>query len=197
MKGLFVVFEGIDGSGKTSVCEYTGKLLKESGFDVVITAEPTKDPIGTLIRSSIEGITQDAEALLFAADRAQHTVQIKKWVEDGKIVICDRYYASTLAYQSASFEGESSDMEWLRAMNDRIIMEPDITFLIDVSPETGLRRANTRGKLSKFERTDYLGSVRDVYLSLAEEKGFTIMSGESPIPENASKAMEMIISKVK
>lgn len=197
MKGLFVVFEGIDGSGKTSVCEYAGKLLKEAGCDVILTAEPTKDPIGMLIRSSVEGITQDAEALLFAADRAQHTVQIKEWVKAGKVVICDRYYASTIAYQSADFDGESSDIQWLRTINDHIAIDPDLTFLIDVSPETGLMRANTRGKLSKFEKKEYLEKVRSVYLDIAKEKGFTIMSGEEPIQVNASKATEMIIEKVK
>lgn len=197
MKGLFIVFEGIDGSGKTSVCEYTGKLLKEKGYDVLLTAEPTKGEIGTMIRKGIEGSTQDTEALLFAADRAQHTADITKWMDDGKIVICDRYYASSLAYQSASLGGSASDMRWLRDVNDHIIIEPDVTFLIDVSPEVGLMRAGGRGELSRFEKKGFLASVRKNYLDLANEKGFTVMDGESPIRDNAEKAVNMIERKVK
>lgn len=195
MKGLFVVFEGIDGSGKSSVCGAVGGILKEKGLETVITAEPTTDEIGMLIRNGIEGITREAEALLFVADRAMHTSKMADWIEDGAIVLCDRYYASTLAYQAAPMDGKALDGQWLWKLNEPVIREPDITFLMDVSPEIGLRRVGARGELSKFERSDYLNAVRDNYLKMADSKGFIVMDAERPMDETVNEVIEIIIKR--
>ena len=187
MKGMFIVFEGIDGSGKSSVCK---RLAKE--FDnVVVTAEPTESKIGMLIRTM--DISRETEALLFVADRADHTVQIKKWVDEGKIVICDRYYASTLAYQSAPLNGPALPMEWLEALNEKVIIEPDMTFLFDIKPEVGLTRVSSRGQTTKFEKQTYLENVRKNYLDIAKRKGFTIIDAE----RSANDVFKEILEKIK
>lgn len=172
-KGLFIVFEGIDGSGKTSCMEAVAKEIGKKR-DVIVTAEPTKGPIGMLIRSSRD-ILPATEALLFTADRAEHTRRIKEWTEDGKTVLCDRYFASTLAYQSAELNGPSVPREWLAAVNSGVILKADMTFLFDIDPELGLERVEARGAKSKFESLGYLREVRKNYLGLAEEHGFTVI----------------------
>jgi len=185
-KGLFVVFEGIDGSGKSScmasVAEALGKKKK-----VVVTAEPTKGRIGMLLRSS-DDILPETEALLFTADRAEHTAEIKKWTDNGKIVLCDRYYASTAAYQSAKLNGRSVPMQWLMQMNNKVIIKPDMTFLFDIDPETGLERIESRGEKSKFERLEYLKEVRSNYLKIAKKHGFIII--------DASRSKEAVLKDV-
>ena len=172
-KGSFIVFEGIDGSGKSSCADAVANMLAKER-NVILTAEPTSEGIGAFIRSS-EDLTPEAEALLFVADRAQHTHMIKGWVNDGKIVICDRYYASTLAYQSSSMNGRSVDMAWLKVMNDEVIIEPDITFLFDIDPKAGMERVESRGSKSKFEALEYLKEVRSNYLKIAKERNFIII----------------------
>jgi len=190
--GKFVVFEGIDGSGKSSVCREVGRILRENGADVVITAEPTDGEIGKIIRAAGPDMPRETEALLFTADRADHTIKIKKWVGEGSIVLCDRYYASTLAYQSVSADGDAPDEEWLRCINDPVIIEPDMTFLLDVSPEKGMSRAETRGILSKFEKTGYLRRVRENYLRIAKEKGFAVIDAERSMETTVSEILEIL-----
>jgi len=172
-KGFFVVFEGIDGSGKSSCID---RVMKELGkyTDAVRTSEPTKGKIGMLIRSSPE-LLPETEALLFTADRAEHTAEIKEWAEDGKTVICDRYFASTIAYQSSKLNGRSADRQWLLTMNRKVIIMPDLTLLFDIDPEKGLERVESRGSKSKFEHLEYLKEVRSNYIKLAKRYGFVII----------------------
>lgn len=176
MSGLFIVLEGIDGSGKSSLCERIASVLNEEGYKARVTQEPTYDEVGSFIRSgTVKNISQKAEALLFVADRAIHTERITDWVNGGEIVICDRYFASTVAYQSSPLEGVALDREWLIALNSEIIAEPDITFLLDIDPEKSLRRTDDRGLVTKFEKADYLECVRENYLEIAEDYGFEII----------------------
>ncbi|MBO4356782.1 MAG: dTMP kinase, partial [Candidatus Methanomethylophilaceae archaeon] len=173
MSGAFIVFEGADGAGKSTLCERISKELSERGFDVVRTAEPTHEGIGAFIRSGSAGqISQRTEALLFVADRNDHTEWIQKQVADGKIVLCDRYFASTVAYQSARLDGDASEMDWLIRINDEYIDKPDAIILLDIDTEIGLGRVGTRGEeISKFERMDFQKQVRSNYLFLAEQYG--------------------------
>ena len=196
-RGVFAVFEGIDGSGKSSVCRAVSEMLSAGGIMTVLTAEPTRNEIGMLIRSGkVKYITDETEALLFVADRAQHTVQIEEWVSEGLTVICDRYYASTLAYQAAPLNGRALDMDWLIAMNDKVTAEPDVTFLLDISPEKGLKRIDKRGELSKFEKLEYLKAVRNNYLGIAEKKGFKVIDAERPFDDIVNEVYQTIKKKV-
>ncbi|MFA6710587.1 MAG: dTMP kinase [Candidatus Methanomethylophilaceae archaeon] len=186
MVGLFIVFEGIDGSGKSSVCRTVKKNLESEGMDVIVTAEPTDSEIGRMIRKGGD-FTPETEALLFVADRACHTVEIKKWVAQGRIVLCDRYYASTLAYQAASL-GEDADLEWLTVINEKVSVEPDLTFLLDIDPVSGLDRVGRRGGKSRFEHLEYQKRVRENYMVIAKKRGFTVI--------DASKDRKAVASEV-
>ena len=188
-KGAFIVFEGIDGSGKSSCMDAVFNEIKKKR-NIIRTAEPTDGKIGMLIKES--EFTPEAEALLFVADRAQHTSEIKKWMDDGNIVLCDRYYASTLAYQSASLNGRRSDIHWLEKINKEVITEPDLTFLFDIDPEKGLERAESRGNKSRFEHLEYLSEVRKNYLKIAKERGFVIIDASKPKDDVFNDVMKHI-----
>ena len=177
MKGAFIVFEGADGAGKSSLCKRVAEWLTAKGRDVVLTAEPTHEGIGAFIRSgNAGGISQRTEALLFVADRNDHTEKIMRMVEEGKVVLSDRYFASTVAYQSARLDGDASDRDWLIDINRQFIDRPDATILLDIDPEVGLSRVGDRGEeISKFERMDFQKQVRENYLRLAKEFGFNIV----------------------
>ena len=197
-KGLFIVLEGIDGSGKTTLARsLKTRLESELGIDVVLTAEPTDGPIGRLLRS--EDIDSPrAEALLFVADRACHTEEMASLVRAGKTVICDRYYASTLAYQSAALNGPDLDYGLLVGMNDAVTEEPDITFLLDLDPEASGARVDSRGEQkSKFERLEYQRRVRDNYLRIAEERGFNVLDATKSPEALCSEAYDQIREKVR
>ena len=164
---MFIVFEGIDGSGKSSVIKRLKESLEAKGRKVIVTAEPTDSAAGKLVATS-DDLSPEAEALLFTADRAIHTEQVKKWIAEGYAVLCDRYFASTLAYQSAA----GMDLEWLKAINSKAIIRPDVTILMDIDPEVSLKRVSERGEMSRFEKLEYQRKVRQAYLSLADEFGF-------------------------
>ena len=191
-KGLFIVFEGIDGSGKSSCMASVAEALKRK--KVIVTSEPTRSKIGMLIRSSPESLPE-TEALLFTADRAEHTAEIKKWIAENKIVLCDRYFASTVAYQSSKLNGRSADTQWLLRMNEKVIIQPDLTFLFDIDPEKGLERVESRGEKSKFERLEFLSEVRKNYLKLAKKFDFVIIDA-SRTREKVFDAVMEHISKI-
>ena len=158
----FIVFEGIDGSGKSSVAKAIAGKLE----DTVLTEEPTKTWLGEAVRRShAEKTDPFTEAFLFLADRAAHTEAIRRWMADGKTVVCDRYFHSTVAYQGAALEGkvDYDPFDWLLDANLKISMQPDIVFLFKVDPETALQRVNARGSLSKFEKLDFLRRVASNY----------------------------------
>ena len=194
-KGLFIVFEGIDGSGKSSCMESVAQALEAKNRKVIRTAEPTKDAIGLLIKSSTK-FTAEAEALLFVADRAQHTHEIEKWLDEWNIVLCDRYYASTLAYQSANLEGNRTDMRWLEALNRRVAIKPDMTFLFDIDPEVGLERVESRGSKSRFENLNYLKEVRKRYLKIALKEGFEVIDASKPKEVVFKEVMKRILKLI-
>jgi dTMP kinase len=189
MAGLFIVLEGIDGAGKSTLGNRIKESLTAAGRNATVTQEPTHDEIGSIIRNgAVKGISQAAEALLFVADRAVHTEKMAKLVNNGHDVICDRYFASTVAYQSAPLNGVALDKDWLVGLNLPVIREPDVTFLLDIDPGRGIDRITGRGEKSKFEEAEYLGHVRARYLELAEEFGFRVI--------DASKGRDEVFAEV-
>lgn len=190
MRGRLIVLEGIDGSGKTTL----GRALAQS-LGAVFTAEPSEGFVGDALRRAGEEEGHPLlEALLFVADRAHHTHRMVDWLEEGRDVVCDRYYASTLAYQTAAL-GEGL-RPWLRELNDKVIIRPDATLLLDIDPDEGMARVNSRGGTSKFEKLGYLREVRRQYLRLAEEDGFIIIdasrSQEQVLDEALTKVKEIL-----
>ena len=194
MSGAFIVFEGADGAGKSSVCRRVSEELSARGLDVMLTAEPTHEGVGAFIRSGSAGrISQRTEALLFVADRNDHTEKVEQAVSEGKIVLCDRYFASTVAYQSAKLDGDASDTDWLIRINEQFIDRPDVIILLDIDPEIGMGRVGTRGEeISKFERLDFQKQVRSNYLELAERYGFDVIDASRSQDEVFADVMEIV-----
>ncbi|UCD92917.1 MAG: dTMP kinase [Methanobacteriota archaeon] len=172
MTGVLITFEGIDGCGKTSVAQEVSSMLEEAGRDVILTQEPTKTWLGESVK---RGISEEhpalTEAFLFMADRASHSKSISEWLSDGKLVLCDRYADSTICYQAASLviEGfEGDPFEWLRRISDAFVLKPTLTLLLDVEPRVALERIQSRERMTKFERLDFLEKVRENFLRLAD-----------------------------
>ncbi len=194
MSGAFIVFEGIDGAGKSTVSREVAELLRREGADVELTAEPTNEGIGAFIRSGGAGrISQRTESLLFAADRSAHTEEITRIVSEGRVVIGDRYFASTIAYQSAKLDGDGTDWDWLVGLNSGFVGVPDATILLDIDPSEGLSRVGSRGEaVSKFETLGFLEQVRENYLRLASEYGFRVVDASRGRDEVLEDVMGII-----
>ncbi|SER72164.1 dTMP kinase [Natrinema salaciae] len=167
---MLVTLEGLDGSGKTTVWE----ALHDRYPDAVFTREPTNDSwYGDAVYRSIEDDDADplAELFLYTADHADHLSRlIEPALERGDLVISDRYSDSRFAYQGASLEsatGHDIDdpLEYVVDVHRPFSIEPDLTIYLDVDPETAATRAGTT---NKFERAEYLSSVRENYERLIE-----------------------------
>jgi dTMP kinase len=170
MAGKFITFDGIDGCGKSSVAKGLLETLEAEGKDPVLTQEPTISWIGEAVKRSIsEDHPALTEAFLFMADRAAHSVEISKWIEQDKIVLCDRYADSTVCYQAASLSIEGFDgdpFDWLKGISDKYVLTPDLTILLDLDPSVALERIQSREKITKFEKLDFLTRVRENFLRL-------------------------------
>lgn len=175
-KGLFIVFEGIDGSGVTTQAHRLKEYIRRSlGLPVHLTKEPTDGPVGGLIRmilakrvgvpaddGRLETIDPRSLALLFAADRIDHLqVDILPKLENGITVVCDRYYLSSFAYQSLHM-----DLEWLEEINSAC-RPPDLTILLRVPPLVAeKRRTQDRWHVELYEETPKLERVSENYLQI-------------------------------
>ena len=165
-RGRFIVFEGIDGAGKTTQIDLLEKRLRESGRRVYRTAEPTDSVTGGLLRDALNGTSKRTAcelAALFVLDRIHHNVNpvngIEKMLAEGIDVISDRYYYSSLAYQGSEISGD-----WVRRMNLECpeIRRPDICFFLDLTPEESMARIS-RGRVTQeiYETRDKLEAVRN------------------------------------
>lgn len=141
-KGCLIVFEGIEGSGKTTASRNLQKYLTTKGYRAIWTREPTSSKIGTLIEEILRGetiVAEEAIPLLFAADRADHTKRIiVPAIKKGYIVISDRYVHSSIAYQKSGM-AKVFKREWLEKINEYAIT-PDLVIFLDIAPEEGLNR---------------------------------------------------------
>ena len=193
--GKFSVFEGIDGSGKSTQAAALADFMKNTlGQKVYETSEPTASMIGGLIRSQIAGdwkSSNECLQLLFSADRLYHLEkEILPMLKSGIHVICDRYFFSTVAYGGAT----GGNKEWLLQMQENII-SPDITFLLRISARVGIERihANRHG-IKLFDKEDLLKKVAENYDSLAQQFKDTtvILDGEQPEKQIAAKVQRII-----
>ena len=177
---MFITFEGIDGSGKTTQLRRVAAMLS----DPLVTKEPGGTPTADRIRAVLLDQTSKldplAEVFLFAASRHQHVVEvIRPALEAGRVVLCDRFTDSTLAFQGF---GRLIDLDKLRALNDWATgsLRPGLTLLFDIDEETGVRRARGRGGNElRFEAEDlrFYRRIREGYLALAvaEPKRFAVI----------------------
>jgi dTMP kinase len=145
----FITLEGVEGAGKTTLQNRLAGLIKDRGYEVVITREPGATEIGKAIRELLldprnSSLSPTAELMLFAADRAQHVTEIiKPALDRGAVVICDRYIHSTLAYQGY---GRGLNIDLLHQLNQQATngVTPDLVLLLDLDPKIGLSRASKR-----------------------------------------------------
>jgi dTMP kinase len=179
LRGRFITFEGIDGSGKTTQLRPLEAFLRGAGRDVVTTCEPGGTSLGRRLRAAFlesdEAVSPLAELLLFAADRAQHVEHlIRPSLADGKIVLSDRYADATEAYQGGGrgFDGELI-AEVIKLATGGL--RPDLTLFFDIPVETAFRRMANRRAASRANRMDgetseFYTRVRDAYLAIAERE---------------------------
>ena len=189
-QGVFIALEGIDGSGTTTHTKLLVNWLRKKGLEVVETHEPTNERIGRLIREILRDTTVSPaiDALLFAADRIDNTLnKIQPALDQGKIVITDRYVESSFAYQCSS----GLEREWVQNLN-RYALTPTITFLLDISPKIALARKRRPKPKEKFEHVAFLEKVRQIFLERAQENGFVIINAESSIQEVQKKLQKHI-----
>ena len=177
-KGLFIVLEGIDGSGKDTHIKFLAKELRELGYAVVETAEPSRDRVGTFLKRYAkrkeERLPAESEALLYASDRFDHVKNvIKPALRRDQIVISARYYYSSMAYQGAV----GVDLDWIKEMN-RFALKPDLAVLLDILPEYSLHRLKRRRSI--YEDSDYLRKVRDIYIKLVNEGELVNVDADRP-----------------
>lgn len=169
---MFITFEGMEGSGKTTAIQGVATALQAAGRHVCVTREPGGTPLGKEIRKWIldpEVTLQDprSELLLFTADRLEHIAGvIRPALARGEVVLCDRFTDSTWAYQVG---GRGMDPDLVSYGIGLAGLVPDMTFLLDLSPEEGMRRAVSRGALDRFEQENmaFHHRVREAYLSIA------------------------------
>ncbi|MCP5517801.1 MAG: dTMP kinase [Verrucomicrobiales bacterium] len=164
--GFLLVIEGIDGAGKSTQAELVARVLAARGLDVVRTSEPTNGPWGQRIRASATAgrMSPEEEVHAFIEDRKQHVAGlIRPGLAAGRVIISDRYYFSTVAYQGA----RGFDPEELMRRNEVFAVEPHLLVVIDLPPEEGLARVGTRdGRANEFETLNQLTRSREIFRSL-------------------------------
>ena len=193
-KGFFICIEGLDGSGKTTQAQMLTERLSKS-HNVIYTAEPSHCKIGTFIRGSClyeeKRLPTEAEALLFAADRIEHMQnEVAPALAEGKLVICDRYIYSSLAYQGSA----GLSLAWIKTINARAL-QPDFCIYIDVSPERVLERL--RRKKSVMETLEIQQKVREIYLKFVEEGELIRVDGDKPKEEVAAALYSKVLGLLK
>lgn len=204
---MFITFEGPEGSGKTSVAHKVCEMLQKDGYSVIFTREPGGTPIAEQIRNVIldknnKLLDPRAEALLYAASRRQHLVE-KVWpaLKEGKIVICDRFIDSSLAYQ-----GGARNLGINNVLNVNLFATentyPDLTLLLDIDPELGLKRiaANASREVNRLdlEQLDFHRKVRKTFLELAKryKNRYVIIDASEKLDSVVKKAYEAITKKL-
>jgi dTMP kinase len=196
MEGKFIVFEGIDKSGKETQAKMLYDYLNNKGIPVIYTEEPTdKNVMGRTIKKWLVGqatITSgEAITLLYTADRYEHLKNvIAPALNVGKNVICDRYFYSTLAYESAIF---GVDREWIKTLHKNV-RRPDVVIFIDIDPEISLRRERSSPN-DRLEKVDILKKVREAYKEMVNEEKFFMINGDRT-KEEVFRNVCMVINRL-
>ena len=196
---MFITIEGVEGAGKSSVIADAAEFLREVGREMLITREPGGCALGKALRAQLldsrnTGIAPETEIFLYLADRAQHVREvILPALALGKVVLCDRFTDSTLAYQGY---GRGRDPDFLRALNEFATggLKPDLTLLLDLPAEKGLARARERNALEgkaesegRFEAEELVfhQRVREGFLAIAalEPRRFALVNVDRPLAE--------------
>jgi dTMP kinase len=208
-RGVFIVFEGGEGSGKSTQVDLLAAALIGTGHDVVVTREPGATDVGRRIRSLVldqaadtdhagDPLTPRAEALLYAADRAHHVAAVvRPALADGSVVLSDRYIDSSLAYQGAGRILPVAEISWLSAWATGGL-KPDLVVLLDIEPSIGLARIAGRGQPDRLEGETiaFHERVRYAFLDFAnaDPKRYLVLDGSRPASQIAAAVRERVES---
>lgn len=186
-KGTFIVIEGIDGTGKSTQAKRLGEWFRSQGREVVLSYEPTHGQWGKQLRDSMtQGrLSADKELELFIKDRKQHIATlIQPALDAGKVVILDRYYFSTMAYQGA----RGFDPQTIRERNEAFAPRPDLLLILDLDVDTAHRRIGVRGdSANEFEQREILTKCREIFLSLKHEDFAKVIDANAGMDEVTQK----------
>ncbi len=190
-KGVFICVEGLDGCGKTTQTKLLVERLEKKGYDAIYTAEPSRGKIGKFIKKyCLHGETRVSsivEALLFAADRFEHVEkEVIPALNEGKLVVSDRYVYSSLAYQGAA----GLDLKWIKKINEHAI-RPTLALFVDVEPETVIQRLKPRK--SVMEDLGTQRKVREVYMKFVEKGELVKIDGNNPKQEVADDILTVVL----
>lgn len=200
--GLFITFEGADGCGKTTQLTLLDEYFNKAGRKTLLTREPGAGILGAKIREILlnyDGeVSPNCESFLFLADRAQHVEgMIKPALEEGTIVLCDRYTDSTLAYQGY---GRELDMERIKYLNNLATsgLKPDLTIVFDVDIETSLSRVGKSKDRMESAGVEFFNRVRNGYLTIAKQEPdrVKIIDSSDTIENVHKKVVEIVESLV-
>jgi dTMP kinase len=202
-RGRFITLEGSEGSGKTTAARHLGEWLRSRGEAATVTREPGGTPLGDEVRRLVlhlrdvsDDLDPRADALLYAAARAQHTARvIQPVLERGEHVVCARYLDSSLAYQGVGYGNDLDEMRRLQQFATYGLL-PDLTILLDVPVEVGLGRKRA-GEWNRFEDTQgvaFFERVRAAYLELAaaEPERFRVIDGGGTVEETDALIREAV-----
>ncbi len=175
-RGVLIVLDGIDGAGKTTQAKKLLEKLQKEGFDAVYLREPSDSKWGREIKRKAahpDSLSPERELDLFQKDRRENVkMNIKPSLEKKKIIVLDRYYFSTVAYQGA----RGIDPMSIQKMNESFAVKPDLVFILDIDPRDGLKRIekNRKKKDLLFEQEDYLSRVREIFRGFKGQNVFHI-----------------------
>ncbi len=198
-RGILIVFEGIDGSGKSTQLRRTAAALRARGLDILETGEPTKGLWGRKIREmarTTDRVPRETELAWFIKDRREHMRDVvEPALAAGRIVLCDRSYFSTVAYQGA----RGFDPATLLADSQTEFGRPDLVLFFDIEPEDGLARVAARGGQAEpvFEELNYLERVAEIFRSL-EAPGLLRIDasrGEEAVAKDVMGAVERMLEQ--
>lgn len=191
-KGLFIVIEGIDGTGKSTQAKRLAEWLITQSRNVVVSREPTDGPWGKKLRESAATgrLSAEDELEYFLNDRRQHVEEfIQPALEAGKDVILDRYYFSTMAYQGA----RGFDPQEIRIRNEVFAPSPDLLILLDLEIDDALERIGARGDAAnEFEKRENLERCREIFLSLKNEPFTKIISSEGSLDDVTQRIKDAV-----
>lgn len=194
-RGLFVVLEGGDGSGKSTQATRLAARLAEAGREVVATREPGATDVGAAIRSLVLGggdLDPRTEALLIAADRAEHVAEvIRPALERGAVVVSDRFIPSSLAYQGVA---RGLGVTEIARLSDWATggLQPDLVVLLDVPPDVATRRREGPEDRMEREPAEFRAMVNKAYRDLADQFGWTVVDGSSPVEVVAEQIWQAV-----
>lgn len=196
-RGVLVAVEGIDGAGKTTQAEILYRNLVERGYKAILLHEPTDSIPGRMIKESAINGRHDPEQELeyFIQDREQDVEKnIRPALKHNMIVIMDRYYFSTIAYQGA----RGIDIAMIKELNEKFAPRPDLTIVLDLAPTIGLSRIKRRrnNTPNHFERERYLTKVRGIFSSITDPS-IQIIDGAPEVNEISREILNMVLSILK